>query len=341
MRAGTFNLNSHEAARRDSCLKSCGLPARQEDEERLFHKRGVCSKSCTDKHPIVQAILDYRMLAKLKSTYADGLVKEIADGRAHPHARSRTWSRRRAVSRPRSRICRISLCGRSLAVRSAGCSSRRTAASLSTRITARSSCACWRTLRMTRGCRRRSGCGMDVHTATAAQVFGVEPEQVTPLQRRHAKAVNFGIVYGISEFSLAEDIGVTRKEAKAYIEVVSCRIIPVCARYMHDIVAKAKEDGYVTTLFGRRRDHAGAEELATSTSVRSASVWRSTRRSRARAADIIKLGDAPCRHGAASSKAAARGLILQVHDELIVECPAGRGARQVRCSSSAERDGAR
>ena len=84
-------------------------------------------------------------------------------------------------------------------------------------------------------------------------VFGVEPEQVTPLMRRHAKAVNFGIVYGISEFSLADDIGVTRKEARQYIDNYLAHYAGV-RTYMHDIVEQAKQDGYVTTLFGRRRE---------------------------------------------------------------------------------------
>ena len=95
--------------------------------------------------------------------------------------------------------------------------------------------------------------GFDIHTATAAQVFGVEPEQVTPLMRRHAKAVNFGIVYGISEFSLSEDIGVTRKEARQYIDNYLAHYAGV-RTYMHEIVEQAKRDGYVTTLFGRRRE---------------------------------------------------------------------------------------
>ena len=84
--------------------------------------------------------------------------------------------------------------------------------------------------------------GTDIHTATAAQVFGVEPEQVTPLMRRHAKAVNFGIVYGISEFSLADDIGVTRKEARQYIDNYLAHYAGV-RTYMHDIVEQAKQDG--------------------------------------------------------------------------------------------------
>ena len=160
--------------------------------------------------------------------------------------------------------------------------------------------------------------GMDIHTATAAQVFHVAPEDVTPLMRRHAKAVNFGIVYGISEFSLAEDIGVTRKEAKAYIDRYLENYAGVRA-YMKDIVAKAKQDGFVTTLFGRRRNlpelkssnfniRSFGERVALNTPIQGT------------AADIIKLAMLHVDRALRERKLQAR-LVLQVHDELIVECP--------------------
>ena len=160
--------------------------------------------------------------------------------------------------------------------------------------------------------------GQDIHTTTAAQVFGVRPEDVTPLMRRHAKAVNFGIVYGISEFSLAEDIGVSRREAKEYIDAYLENFSGVRA-YMHDIVAQAKRDGYVTTLFGRRRMlpelkssnyniRSFGERVALNTPIQGT------------AADIIKIAmlrvDAALREQAREAR-----LLLQVHDELIVECP--------------------
>jgi DNA polymerase-1 len=92
--------------------------------------------------------------------------------------------------------------------------------------------------------------GMDIHTATAAQVFGISMENVTSLQRRHAKAVNFGIVYGISEFSLAEDIGVSRWEAKEYIDSYLTNYSGV-RQYMKDVVDNARNSGYTQTMFGR------------------------------------------------------------------------------------------
>lgn len=160
--------------------------------------------------------------------------------------------------------------------------------------------------------------GMDVHTVTASQVFGVAPEQVTPLQRRHAKAVNFGIVYGISEFSLAEDIGVSRYEAKDYIESYLANYQGVKA-YMKQVVEDARSIGYTQTLYGRRRwipeltssnfnVRQGAERIALNTPIQGS------------AADLIKLAmihvDKLLREKFPEAK-----LILQVHDELIVECP--------------------
>ena len=160
--------------------------------------------------------------------------------------------------------------------------------------------------------------GMDIHTVTASQVFGVEPEQVTALQRRHAKAVNFGIVYGISEFSLAEDIGVSRYEAKDYIESYLANYQGVRA-YMKQVVADARECGFTQTMYGRKRYipelkssnfnvRQGAERIALNTPIQGT------------AADLIKLAmlrvDRALRENHPEAK-----LLLQVHDELIVECP--------------------
>ena len=158
--------------------------------------------------------------------------------------------------------------------------------------------------------------GADIHTATAAQVFHVAPGDVTHEMRRRAKAVNFGIVYGISEFSLAQDIGVSRAEAKAYIDSYLEKYSGVRA-YMHDIKETAREKGYVETIFGRRRAipeikssnfnvRSGAERIALNTPVQGS------------AADIIKLAMVRVFHALEGLQAR---LLLQVHDELIVECP--------------------
>ena len=160
--------------------------------------------------------------------------------------------------------------------------------------------------------------GSDIHTATASQVFGVPASQVTALQRRHAKAVNFGIVYGISEFSLAEDIGVSRYEAKAYIDSYLNHYANV-RRYMQQVVEDARQKGYTQTLFGRRRYipeltssnfnvRSGAERIALNTPIQGT------------AADIIKLAMIRVEQALNQSYPDAN-LLLQVHDELIVECP--------------------
>ena len=161
--------------------------------------------------------------------------------------------------------------------------------------------------------------GEDFHAVTASQVYNVPLETVTPLMRRHAKAVNFGIVYGISEFSLAQDIGVTRREAKDYIDRYLTKYSGV-RDYMHDIVETARKQGYVETMFGRRRRipeitssnfnvRSGAERIALNTPIQGT------------AADIIKLAMVRV-FDALEQQALQARLILQVHDELIVECPA-------------------
>ena len=160
--------------------------------------------------------------------------------------------------------------------------------------------------------------GRDFHTVTAAQVFGVEPEQVTHEMRRSAKAVNFGIVYGISAFSLSQDIGVTVAEAKAYMDKYFATY-PGVRAYMDHVVERAKADGYVSTLMGRRRwlpelkssnfnTRSFGERVALNMPIQGT------------AADIIKL--AMLRVRDRLNAEGLRGqLVLQVHDELIVECP--------------------
>ena len=160
--------------------------------------------------------------------------------------------------------------------------------------------------------------GQDIHTVTASQVFGVAPEAVTALQRRHAKAVNFGIVYGISEFSLAEDIGVSRYEAKEYIDSYLTNYRGV-RNYMKKVVEDAREIGYTETLYGRRRYipelkssnfniRSGAERIALNTPIQGT------------AADLIKLAMIRVEKALNENFPKAK-LLLQVHDELIVESP--------------------
>jgi DNA polymerase-1 len=160
--------------------------------------------------------------------------------------------------------------------------------------------------------------GVDIHTATAAQVFSVPAEEVTSLQRRHAKAVNFGIVYGISEFSLADDIGVSRFEAKRYIDSYLENYRGVQA-FMKNVVEDARECGFTKTLYGRRRYipelknsnynlRQAGERIALNAPIQGT------------AADIMKLSMLRVDKALSAHFPEAK-LLLQVHDELIVECP--------------------
>ncbi|MDR3644826.1 MAG: DNA polymerase, partial [Clostridia bacterium] len=176
----------------------------------------------------------------------------------------------------------------------------------------------------------------DIHTITASQVFRLPPEMVTPLLRTRAKAVNFGIVYGISAFSLAQDIGVTVREADSYIKNYLETFSGV-RDYMRDVVAKAKENGYVETLLGRRRM---LPELASSNhNLRSAGERIALNTPiQGTAADIIKIAMVRV-HDRLKDEGLKARLILQVHDELIIEAPFGE-AEAVRKVVGQEMEGA-
>ena len=270
------------------------------------------------KHPIVEQILDYRTLTKLKSTYADGLLKEIsADGRIHTNFQMTvTATGRLSSTEPNLQNIPVR--------RELGAQIRKmfVASPGKVLVDADYSQIELRLLAHiandeTMIAAFRSG--EDIHAVTASQVFGVPLAEVTPLQRSHAKAVNFGIVYGISAFSLAQDIGVFQSEAKAYMDSYFAKYHGV-RDYMKRIVEQAKADGYVTTLFGRRRD---LPELRSSNfNLRSFGERVALNMPiQGTAADIIKAAmvrvDARMRAEGLEAK-----LLLQVHDELIVECPA-------------------
>jgi DNA polymerase-1 len=160
--------------------------------------------------------------------------------------------------------------------------------------------------------------GADIHAATAAQVFSAPIEDVTPAMRRNAKAVNFGIVYGISDFSLAADIGVSRAEAKEYIQNYLDRYAGV-RKYMREVVESAKANGYVSTLYGRRRyiPEVGSRNFHIRSFGERAALNAPIQGT---AADIIKAAMVAAFNRIEREKLRAR-LVLQVHDELIIECP--------------------
>ena len=270
------------------------------------------------KHPIVEQILDYRTLTKLKSTYADGLLKEIsADGRIHTNFQMTvTATGRLSSTEPNLQNIPVR--------RELGAQIRKmfVASPGKVLVDADYSQIELRLLAHiandeTMIAAFRSG--EDIHAVTASQVFGVPLAEVTPLQRSHAKAVNFGIVYGISAFSLAQDIGVFQNEAKAYMDSYFAKYHGV-REYMTRVVEQAKADGYVTTLFGRRRD---LPELKSSNfNLRSFGERVALNMPiQGTAADIIKAAMVRVDARMRAEHLQAR-LLLQVHDELIVECPA-------------------
>ena len=270
------------------------------------------------KHPIIEQILDYRTLTKLKSTYADGLLKEIsADGRIHTNFQMTvTATGRLSSTEPNLQNIPVR--------RELGAQIRKmfVASPGKVLVDADYSQIELRLLAHiandeTMIAAFRSG--EDIHAVTASQVFGVPLAEVTPLQRSHAKAVNFGIVYGISAFSLAQDIGVFQNEAKAYMDSYFAKYHGVRA-YMTRVVEQAKADGYVATLFGRRRD---LPELKSSNfNLRSFGERVALNMPiQGTAADIIKAAMVRVDARMRAEHLQAR-LLLQVHDELIVECPA-------------------
>ncbi len=312
---GEFNINSTKQLG-EVLFETLKLPPVKKTKSGYSTNAEVLEK-LAPYHPIVQAIMDYRMLTKLKSTYADGLQKVVeSDGRIHTTFQNMVTATGRLSSTDpnlQNIPVRTELGSeiRKMFVPQPGCVFVDADYSqIELRVLAHIA----DDTRMQEAFRS----GEDFHAVTASQVFGVPLESVTPLMRRHAKAVNFGIVYGISEFSLAQDIGVSRREAKDYIEHYLSEYSGV-REYMKRIVAFARENGFVRTLYGRVRAipeirstnfniRSGAERIALNTPVQGT------------AADIIKL--AMLRVDEALRREGLRArLLLQVHDELIVECP--------------------
>ena len=270
-----------------------------------------------DKHPIVSAILEYRKVAKLKSTYVDGLLKVIApDGRIHTSFQQ-TLTRTGRISSTEPNM-------QNIPVRTElGSELRRffhaedgkilldaDYSQIELRVLAH--------IAKDENMIAAFASGEDIHRNTASQVFDMPPAFVTPLMRSRAKAVNFGIVYGIGAFSLANDINVSISEADSYIKSYLQTYSGV-RQYMEDIVRTGTEKGYVETLFGRRRY---LPELASSNRINREFGKRVAMNTpiQGTAADIIKIAMVRVYNRLKAENLQAR-LILQVHDELIVESP--------------------
>jgi len=276
--------------------------------------------------PIVADVLEYRQYAKFKSTYCDGLLKVIApDGRIHTSFMMTVTDTGRLSSREpnlQNIPTRTELGSefRRMFVPAPGC----------VLVDADYSQIELRLLAHIADDKTMQDAfrnGEDIHAVTASQAFGVRLEDVTREMRSHAKAVNFGIVYGISAFSLAQDIGVSVAEAKAYIDGYLARFSGVRS-YMTGAVERAKEAGYAETLMHRRR---AVPELAASNFQTRSFGERVAMNMpiQGTAADIMKLAmvrvDGRLRREGLSGR-----LILQVHDELIVECPEAEAERTAR-----------
>ena len=308
-----FNLNSPKQLG-VALFKKLELPCKKKTKSGYSTNAEVLEE-LRDHHPADSMILKYRGLAKLKSTYCDSLISAISeDGRIHSTF-NQTETRTGRISSLEPNLQNIPVrteegrifrkfftSGEGKVLVDADYSQ------IELRVLAH--------MANDEVMLDAFNSGADIHTSTAAEVFGMHPAFVTPLMRSRAKAVNFGIVYGIGAFSLAKDIGVSNKEAKAYIESYLATFKGV-ASFMENTIAHAKENGYVTTVFGRRRY---LPELSSSNHMLRAFGERVARNApiQGTAADIIKIAMVNVFKRLKEENLNAR-LILQVHDELIIE----------------------
>ena len=318
---GPFNINSPKQLG-EVLFGKLGLPHGKKTKTGWSTNADVLEK-LRGESAIVDAVLEYRQLTKLRSTYADGLLKAIdPDGRVRTRfqmtvtATGRLSSAEPNLQNIPTRTDLGSEIRKMFVPEPGNVLVDADYSQIELRLLAHIS--------GDEGMRAAFRAGGDFHAETAAKVFGVAREDVTHEMRRRAKAVNFGIVYGISPFSLAQDIGVTQKEAKAYMDAYFATF-PGVRAYMDAVVEQAKRDGWVETLYHRRRDlpelkssnfnmRAFGERVALNMPIQGT------------AADIMKLAMIAVWKRLRAELPAAR-LVLQVHDELIVECPEGDAAR--------------
>lgn len=310
-----FNLNSPKQLG-VALFEKLGLPCRKKTKSGYSTNAEVL-EGLRDRHPAVGHLLEFRTLTKLKSTYCDGLLAAITpDGRIRSTL-NQTETRTGRISSSEPNLQNIPVRReegrefRKFFIAKEGyvlCDADYSQIEL--RVLAH--------IANDQNMIDAFKNGTDIHTLTASQVFGMIPQFVTPLMRSRAKAVNFGIVYGIGAFSLGKDIGVSTKEAASYIEGYLATY-PGVDRYMKNVIEKAKEDGFALTMFGRRRP---LPELKNSNGMLRAFGERVARNMpiQGTAADIIKIAMIRVSDRLKKELPEAR-LILQVHDELIVEAP--------------------
>ena len=309
----TFNINSPKQLG-EILFEKMKLPGGKKTKTGYSTAADVLEKLAPEA-PIVRDILEYRQLTKLKSTYADGLASFIADdGRIHSVFHQTITATGRISSTDPNlqnipvrmelgrQIRKVFLPAEGFVFLDADYSQ------IELRVLAHLS-----------GDRKLIDAykmEKDIHAITASQVFHVPFDQVTPLQRRNAKAVNFGIVYGISSFGLAEDLGISRKEAAEYIEQYY-QTYPGIRSFLEGLVTSAREKGYSETMYGRRRP---MPELKSSNFMQRQFGERVAKNApiQGTAADIIKIAMIRVNRRLKQEKLRSR-LILQVHDELLLE----------------------
>ncbi len=310
-----FNLNSPKQLG-EALFVKLGLPAKKKTKSG-FSTSAEVLEELKNQHPAVEQLLEYRQLAKLKSTYVDGLMAVRGeDGRVRTtFHQAETRTGRISSSEPNLQNIPVRReNGRELRrffIASKGnvlCDADYSQIELRVLAHMADDTAMIETF----------ASGGDIHTSTAAKVFGMPPELITPLMRSRAKAVNFGIVYGIGPYSLSNDLNISFKEAKDYINGYMATYSGV-ANYMTHVVEQAKENGYASTLMGRRRY---LPELKASNAITRGFGERVARNMpvQGTSADIIKIAMIRVFH-ALKEKGLQAKLILQVHDELIVESP--------------------
>ncbi|MBE3578234.1 MAG: DNA polymerase I [Limnochordales bacterium] len=316
-KAGTrFNLNSPKQLA-EILFERLGLPVIRKTKTGPSTGADVLEE-LADKHEIVALILDYRQLVKLKSTYVDALPGLVnpATGRVHTtFHQTVTATGRLSSSDPnlqnipvrseegkRIRQAFVAPPGHVLLTADYSQIELRVLAHMSD----------------DRALQEAFFAETDIHTRTAAEVFGVPVAEVTPAQRNAAKAINFGIIYGISGYGLARGTGLTREAAQAYIDAYFARY-PGVKRYMDETVERAKRDGYVTTLLGRRRfipelraanyaQRSFGQRMAMNTPIQGS------------AADIMKVAMVEV-YRRLQDRGLGSRMVLQVHDELVLEVP--------------------
>ncbi len=312
-----FNINSPKQLG-DILFAKLQLPGGKKNKNGYSTNVEVLNK-LLDQHPIVEKVLKFRQLTKLQSTYVEGLIPMIDQktGRIHSNF-NQTVTATGRISSTEPNLQNIPVrtqLGREIrrmfvAENEDSCLVDADYSQIELRVLAHISDD-----DTMKGAFLHE---LDIHTQTASQVFGVPMDEVTPTMRSRAKAVNFGIVYGIGAFSLAQDLKIPMREADAYIKGY-LKHYPKVDAYMKDSVAFAREKGYAVTLLGRRRY---MPELRASNKVTQAFGERVAMNApiQGTAADIIKIAMVAVYRRLKEEKLRAR-LILQIHDELIVETP--------------------